>query len=283
MRLISEIKVTVEDCRSNAIGGIEVGLEIWCKAVVPFLYGNSDCWVEMPKKAMSLLKSITHSFFRSLFFSAKGTPIVMYYWDTGILLEENFIILKKLLFLHHLATLPSNSLAAEIYQLQKEDSSLPGLVRDCEEYLSSLNISSDPSSFSKYQWRKTVKANLHAKNKNDLLQQINSYKKLDKQKLSEESYGRKSYLSTMTLKQSRTFFASRSMMLSTVQTNFKNDPLFAANNYRCECGEEDTQDNLLTCHLYEHLREGLDLVNSDIDLVTYYQLVINERRSENNT
>ena len=90
------------------------------------------------------------------------------------------IILKKLLFLHHLATLPSNSLAAEIYQLQKEDSSLPGLVRDCEEYLSSLNISSDPSSFSKYQWGGNVKANLHAKNKNDLLQQINSYKKLDK-------------------------------------------------------------------------------------------------------
>ena len=207
----------------------------------------------------------------------------MFYWDTGILLEENFLILKKLLFVHHLATLPSNSLASEIYQLQKNDSSLPGLVQDCNDYLSSLNITSDPSSFTKYQWKKTIKDRLHSKNKSDLINPINSYKKLDKQKLLEESYGRKSYISTMTLKQSRTFFSARSMMLSTVQTNFKNDPLFAANNYRCECGDEDNQNNLLTCPIYEHLREGLDLVNSDIDLVTYYQLVIKERLGENKT
>ena len=102
MRLISEIKVTVEDCRSDTIGGLIVGLEIWCKAVVPFLYGNSDCWVEMPK-------SISHCFFRTLFCAAKRTPITMFYWDSGFLLEDNFIMLKKLPFLHHLSTLPSNS------------------------------------------------------------------------------------------------------------------------------------------------------------------------------
>ena len=73
------------------------------------------------------------------------------------------------------------------------------------------------------------------------------------------------------------------MMLSTVQANFKSDPVFAANNYRCECGDEDNQDNLLTCPLYEHLRKGLDIVKSDIDLVTYFQLVLKQRLEEKKT
>ena len=155
----------------------------------------------------------------------------MFYWDSGFLLEENYIMLKKLLFLHHLSTLPSTSLAAEVYQLQKEDSTLPGLVQDCKEYLSTLNIQSDPAEFNKYQWKRKIKEVLHSKNKQDLREQINSYKKLDKKKLLDEEYGRKSYLSTMNLRQSRTFFSSRSMMLSTVQANFKSEPVVAANNY----------------------------------------------------
>ena len=106
---------------------------------------------------------------------------------------------------------------------------------------------------------------------------------MDSDKLSDEDYGRKSYLSSMTLSQSRTFFSARSSMLSTVQANFKNHPQFKANNYKCECGDEDNQPNLLTCPLYDHLRVGLNLVNSDIDLVTYFQLVIEERQKENNT
>ena len=86
----------------------------------------------------------------------------------------------------------------------------------------------------------------------------------------------------MTLSQSRTFFSARSSMLTTVQANFKNNPEFKVNGYKCKCGEEDNQKNLLNCPLYENLREGLDLINSDIDVVTYFQLVIEERQKEHN-
>ena len=72
-------------------------------------------------------------------------------------------------------------------------------------------------------------------------------------------------------------------MLTSVQANFKNNPEYKANGYKCKCGEEDNQANLLTCPLYEHLRDGLDLINSDIDLVTYFQLVIEERQKANTT
>ena len=54
-RLISEIKVTIEDCRSSVVGGISAGLQIWNMAVMPFLYNNSECWTDMPKKLLVFL------------------------------------------------------------------------------------------------------------------------------------------------------------------------------------------------------------------------------------
>ena len=279
-RLISEIRVVINDCRSDGIGGLLVGLEIWRKAVIPFLFNNSGSWVETPKKALNLLNFLTHAFFRTLFCSPKGTPIVMFFWDTGTLLNENFLILQKLLLLHHIVSLSNNCLAKEVLLLQSEEEELPGLLKDCELHLQQLGIQSDPSSFTKPQWRKKIQYHIHLKNKTDLITQINSHKKLDKVKLSSESYGIKQYISTMKVSEARTFFASRSMMLSTVQYNFKNNPKYKANEYKCKCGDTDTQSNLLTCKLYRHLREGLDLSNSDTDLVRYFQLVIQERQEE---
>ena len=282
MRIISEIRVTLDDCRSDTIGGITVGLEIWRKAVMPFLYNNSDCWIEAPKKALNLLDSITHSFFRSLFHSAKGNPLVMYYWDTCTLLTSNLLMLKKLLFLHHLISLPNSALASEIYSIQQANvSEFPGLVSECNEYLEQLGISSNPAFYTKFQWARLIKSKIHDKNKTDILSQMSTYSKLDFEKLSSEEYGMKNYLSSMKISEARTMFSARSSMLSTVQYNFKNHPEYKANAYKCKCGDHvDTQSSLLTCKLYSHLREGLDLLHSDSDLVKYYQLVISERQKE---
>ena len=106
------------------------------------------------------------------------------------------------------------------------------------------------------------------------------YSKLDIDKLSSEEYGLKEYFRTFNISEARTMFSARSSMLSTVQTNFKNNPQYKANEYKCKCGELDTQSNLLSCRLYSHLRNGLDLANSDSDLVRYYQLVIQDRLKE---
>ena len=120
LKLINEIRVTIKDCRSNSLGGLLVGLEIWRKAVIPYLFNNSATWMEIPKKAHNLLNSITSSFFRALFTAAKGTPLTMYYWDTKSLLIENFLMMKKLLLYHHLENLPQTALAKEVLSLQKE-------------------------------------------------------------------------------------------------------------------------------------------------------------------
>ena len=158
-KLISEIKLTVEDCRSHVVGGLKSGLDIWTMAVIPFLFGNSECWVELPKKAITLLNSIQNTFFRALFATCTGCPIPALYWDTGALLAENLIIMKKLLFYHHLSTLSEGSLAKEIFNIQKENS-LPGLVSECCEIMEILGINDEPSFHTKVTWKKLILKNL---------------------------------------------------------------------------------------------------------------------------
>ena len=262
----------------NVIGGLTTGLEIWNLAVLPYLLGNAECWMEIPKKAINVLNSIQNDFLRSLFQTGNGTPISALYWDTGSLMIENQIMQRKLLFLYHLMTLPENSLAKEIYLIQKENA-LPGLVNECEQFLSDLNIHADPSTFTKGQWKKIIRKKIQDRNKQLLLQQIREYKKLDYEEIVNEDYGLHDYLKTMTVTQARVYFSVRTQMLPTVQCNFRNKPEYIANQHKCLCGEEDVQSHLHYCVLYSHCREGLNMAKP-ADLVTFFQRVIGERERE---
>ena len=53
-RLICEIKVTIEDCRSKVVGGLVTGLEIYWLTVCPFLYYNCQIWIDLLTKALKV-------------------------------------------------------------------------------------------------------------------------------------------------------------------------------------------------------------------------------------
>ena len=194
-------------------------------------------------------------------------------------MEENYIIQKKLLFLHHLLSLPNDSLAKEILKKQKENG-WPGLYLECQNHLEEIELEEDPTLLSKNQWKKLVKEKVHVKNKNDLLEEVKKYKKLSHEKWMTEEYGIKSYLINMSLQQARTLFSIRAEVLPTIQMNFKNKPEYVQNLWKCKCGEDDVQSHLIYCRSYEHLREGLNLEESEKDLVYFYQKVVRERENE---
>ena len=102
------------------------------------------------------------------------------------------------MFYHHLNQLPEDSLAKEILNIQRERE-LPGLAKECVKYMSELNIQSDPSNFTKNQWKKMCKNVLHKKNRTELLNRIRPYKKLDHSKFEEEQYGLQPYLNKMNI------------------------------------------------------------------------------------
>ena len=135
-RTLFETRTVIDDCRSQVAGGLTAGMDIWQIAVLPLLMNNSGCWMEVLKKSIEELQLM---FLRCLLAVGSGCPIPILYSETGSLKMEFRILERKLLFLHHVATLPDTSLAKEIYNVQTQ-LNLPGLTQECHEFLVKLEL-----------------------------------------------------------------------------------------------------------------------------------------------
>ena len=137
LQSIFEIRTIIDDCRSHVSGSIIMGLEIWEMAVIPYLTNNCDSWVKIPAKTIEALDSLQNLFYRVLLSVPVGCPIPIMYWDCHGLSMKLRVVHKKLLFLHHLATLDDDSLAKQVFNVQSK-LALPGLVQECQKYWSNL-------------------------------------------------------------------------------------------------------------------------------------------------
>ena len=111
------------------------------------------------------------------------------------------ILQKKLLFLHHVVTLPDDSLAREVFQVQ-EELNLPGLLQDCQEFLIERGINK-LSNYSKIQWNTFVKAEISKLNKANILKKMMGYKKICHETLLNEPYQLQPYLRTLNIADAR--------------------------------------------------------------------------------
>ena len=199
---------------------------------------------------------------------------------------EYRILQKKLLFLHHVATLAEDTLAREVYEVQKT-LALPGLYQECHGFLVKCGVT-EVKNYSKLQWKKMVKDEIFKMNKNHLLLQIKSYKKLSYETHERDTFERKEYLTKLNISQARLRFKLTCFMTPTVMMNFPSDVKFAHKLWTCSgCSESysggevvgcrDTQQHIMICAGYAQLRHGRDL-NKDKDLVEYFSKVIKKRQ-----
>ena len=97
-------------------------------------------FTDIAPKTMKKLEDTNSLFLANLFgVSKKGCPKVSLYTETSSLLIPNQILQNQLLFLNHMATLPTNTLAKETYTEMKEKD-LPGLLKVCQKYLQEWNL-----------------------------------------------------------------------------------------------------------------------------------------------
>ena len=117
------------------------------------------------------------------------------------------------------------------------------------------------------------------KNEKVLKKGMNHYKKTED--ICEEKFERKDYLQEMTMENARLFYRIRTKMVK-AKMNFKNDYLNKATLWRCDscCRSIDTQDHIIICPAYKHLREGKSLF-CDKDLVQYFKEVLLIREKVN--
>ena len=143
---------------------------------------------------------------------------------------SNRILQHQLLFLWHLANLPEEALAREVYEVQKEKGW--GLFALCQPYLVKWRME-DPSNYSKYQWKREIKSKMKQKNLEETLQWIKEYKKINYEQCRNEEYRMKEYFNTMKLSDIRMNFRRRYYMIQTIRLNFKGNKKYKSEGYRC--------------------------------------------------
>ena len=164
------------------------------------------------------MDELFHKLCQIIFRVGTGCPKVSYYWQSGSLTFENLILGKQLNFIHHLANLPEVALARNIFDEQVR-LSLPGLYKQCEPYLIEMGIV-NLQALSKWQMKSKVRKFIARKNRTELLQKSQKYKKLDFLKLSNETFERKQYFSDLSLENARMSFRISSKLVPTIRNNY---------------------------------------------------------------
>ena len=117
-------------------------------------------------------------------------------------------------------------------------------------------------------------------NRDFLVQSSERYKKVDSLSLACEEYERKEYFNKLNLAQSRIKFRERSKCMTTCRVDYPSDPRNISAMFQCyHCPKVDVLSHWRDCIFYAKFRESKSLEN-DVDLVGYYQQIINLRKSE---
>ena len=135
----------------------------WEMAVIPSLLNNSDTWICLEDDSLKQLEELQSMLLRSILNTAKSTPKALLYWDTGVLHMAYRVEEKKLLFLHHLISLPEDCLAKQFY-VQQKSNNFPGLVQECQLIInkySLMDITESQELPTKITWKKMVQSKVN--------------------------------------------------------------------------------------------------------------------------
>ena len=139
-----------------------------------------------------MLDNMQFMFLRYLFKTPRTCPKLALLWDSGVMQMSHRIAIRKLTFLHHLANLPTDSLAYEVQQVQ-EKLAYPGLIKECNDLLENYGLP-EPYGLSKNTWKCQVKESVRKRSRIELLDNMNRYSKLDAKHFGKEEYKMKDYI-----------------------------------------------------------------------------------------
>ena len=146
--------------------------------------------------------------------------------------------------------------------------------------LAQLNISEcEVVNYSESEWKTEISQKLKELNRNNILDQMKSYKKIDYFQKKQEPFEIKEYFKTMKLNESRMLFSLNSKMTKTVKSHFYRDKKFANDLWSYQiCQKIYTILHIQICPSYSHLQKNKDL-NNDHHLAEYFNQVLKIRQS----
>ena len=210
MSAVLEIKTIIEDYRVHLMGGIMSGIDIWELAVIPSMINNSETWDEIDDDSIKKLDDLQNTLLRYLLQTPCSTPIPALCWEFGMLPMKFRIFHKKLNFLKHIITLGTDTLAKQVYEVQKSEN-FPGFVTELSKIINDLKLpditnNDENKEWSKINWEREVKAKVKEKCEAELQKKIGNFKKLKDGPMNGESFHTKDYLKNMTVSEARINF-----------------------------------------------------------------------------
>ena len=119
-----------------------------------------------------------------------------------------------------MANLEVGTIGRDFWDKQVNDDSLPGLYAEVEEHLNALGGEANLREESKFFFKKKVKEYIKKKDREELLEDIGRYKKLDKNKLENDAFERKEYLDKLNLEDGRTRMRIEAKLIPTILGNY---------------------------------------------------------------
>ena len=210
---------------------------MWNASVLPMLLFGCESWSPMPKKILNKLTDLTTKFLKvTMGVGKNGCPLPCLYWSTGTLFISNEILKRKMLFYHHIATLPEGTLARDFHDVQKEHGL--GLVAECQQLLQDLNLN-NIEVYSKVQFKRILNKLIYQKNREQLLDWMKGYKKINFDKCKEKPHKMQLYFKRLSVQETRMKFRIDSFLVPTIRENFKSNRKYKAEKLLCpDCTPE---------------------------------------------
>ena len=185
------------------------------------LYGL-DVMPSIPKKTMTQIVDLNNRALKAIMGVGKhGCPLSSLYLELACWTVQNQILYKSLLFVHHVATLPEESLARDFFELQSSQNIKDSVVVSCLDILKSWNIT-NLQSYTKPQFKRFIKKKISIKNSEELFSWAENYKKIQLSNY-EKDLKMQNYVKKLNLAKARLIFRKNCGFLKTFRMNFKNE------------------------------------------------------------
>ena len=237
---------------------METAILLWEACCVSSLLYGSGTWTEISGETEKKLNALQHWFIRLILQVGPGAPLASLLWDFGLLDMGLRIWVEKLMLVLHIRRLGQETLANKIYQEQKTNM-WSGLTKETEEIYENLSIESVHNTNLKSKaYRKIVLKACHKLNEQRLRKKADGKQKCER--IPEESYGKKRYISSSFIHEVRQMYKTRFGM-QPFAGNFSHNRRFARTEWLCRCGiSKEEEGHILSgnCEVYGDIQQKFD-------------------------
>jgi hypothetical protein len=241
---------------------VEVGLNLRMAKLVNGTIYSSEAWGKVTEAELTRLKQVDFSLLRSLVSGHSKTSRAFTLLEFGVFSIRHLIMIRRLMYHHHLVTRTNNELIKKVYLKQKQCSLKGDWYRTLQEDFVFIGEEIDDEkivSFSKDQYKSYIKEKvMKSAFQSYLVMKEQSKKKL--KSLEYKSFGIQQYIISekFSLKQIKLLYSLRSKCYP-AKMNFKK---MNKGDLKCIflCNQEETQD-----HIFEAcpaIRQKLDICSS---------------------